>query len=306
MSIDSILSSTPRDKSSAFSPFRVAGSEKIPFSSGICTAPTFGCLHSVHSTQHASYPYLYPTVISPGYQRYFGQEHGVVPLLDTKGVVQHIGPYLHHTAPIPGMFGYHSIEDEKPSQSYIGLIGKAILSTPQKKLVLSDIYNYILTNYPYFRNKGPGWRNSIRHNLSLNECFVKVGRSPNGKGHFWAINPSNYEDFSKGEYRRKRANKKRSSGENIKLKNTEKDKEVVPKSETKFDYTKSVAPSTGTFISGIYGTYSVTSIPNKATVIKENKGFHIETLLSGIGNDRNSHSSSCLRRKNTDSKTAAN
>lgn len=99
---------------------------------------------------------------------------------------------------------YHSTNEDKPTQSYIGLIGKAILSSPQQKLVLSDIYNYILTHYPYFRNKGPGWRNSVRHNLSLNDCFVKLGRSPNGKGHFWAINPINYDDFSRGDYKRKR------------------------------------------------------------------------------------------------------
>ena len=73
-----------------------------------------------------------------------------------------------------------SSDEEKPSQSYIGLIAEAILSSPEEKLILSDIYNYILTHYPYFRNKGTGWRNSIRHNLSLNDCFVKAGRSPNG------------------------------------------------------------------------------------------------------------------------------
>ena len=111
--------------------------------------------------------------------------------------------HCHHPA-LQGI-PYHVIDEEKPTQSYIGLIGKAILSSPQQKLVLGDIYNYILTNYPYFRNKGPGWRNSIRHNLSLNDCFVKMGRSPNGKGHFWAINPINYDDFSRGEYKRKRA-----------------------------------------------------------------------------------------------------
>ena len=103
---------------------------------------------------------------------------------------------------------YHATDEEKPTQSYIGLIGKAILSSPQQKLVLGDIYSYILTNYPYFRNKGPGWRNSIRHNLSLNDCFVKMGRSPNGKGHFWAINPINYDDFCRGEFKRKRTPRK--------------------------------------------------------------------------------------------------
>ncbi|XP_019412522.1 PREDICTED: forkhead box protein D3-like [Crocodylus porosus] len=52
------------------------------------------------------------------------------------------------------------------------------------------------------------WRNSVRHNLSLNECFIKAGRSDNGKGHFWAIHPANLEDFSKGDYHRRRARRR--------------------------------------------------------------------------------------------------
>lgn len=98
--------------------------------------------------------------------------------------------------------------DGKPNHSYISLIANAILASQEKRLVLSDIYNYVLDNYSYFRNKGPGWRNSIRHNLSLNECFMKAGRSPNGKGHYWAINPANYDDFSKGDFRRRRAQRR--------------------------------------------------------------------------------------------------
>ncbi|KFM59206.1 Forkhead box protein B1, partial [Stegodyphus mimosarum] len=84
----------------------------------------------------------------------------------------------------------------------------AILSCPEKKMVLSDIYQYILDQYPYFRNRGPGWRNSIRHNLSLNDCFIKAGRSANGKGHYWAIHPANIEDFKKGDFRRRKAQRK--------------------------------------------------------------------------------------------------
>lgn len=99
-------------------------------------------------------------------------------------------------------------EEPKPNHSYIGLIAMAILSSRDKKLVLSDIYQWILDNYPYFRTRGPGWRNSIRHNLSLNDCFIKSGRSANGKGHYWAIHPANVEDFEKGDFRRRRAQRR--------------------------------------------------------------------------------------------------
>ena len=99
-------------------------------------------------------------------------------------------------------------EEPKPSHSYIGLIGMGILSSKEKKLVLSDIYQWILDNYPYFRTRGPGWRNSIRHNLSLNDCFIKSGRAPNGKGHYWAIHPAVVSDFEKGDFRRRRAQRK--------------------------------------------------------------------------------------------------
>lgn len=78
---------------------------------------------------------------------------------------------------------------EKPPHSYIGLIAMAILSSHEKRKTLSEIYEWIMCNYSYFKWRGTGWRNSIRHNLSLNDCFVKINRAPNGKGHYWAIHP---------------------------------------------------------------------------------------------------------------------
>ncbi|XP_053287509.1 forkhead box Q2 [Pleuronectes platessa] len=97
---------------------------------------------------------------------------------------------------------------DKPNQSYISLISKAILASEQKKLLLCDIYQWIMDHYPYFKSKDKNWRNSVRHNLSLNDCFIKAGRSDNGKGHFWAIHPSNYEDFSNGDYHCRRARRR--------------------------------------------------------------------------------------------------
>lgn len=32
----------------------------------------------------------------------------------------------------------------------------AILSSKEKKLILADIYQWILDNYAYFRHRGPG------------------------------------------------------------------------------------------------------------------------------------------------------
>uniref|UniRef100_A0AAV2KV20 Fork-head domain-containing protein n=1 Tax=Knipowitschia caucasica TaxID=637954 RepID=A0AAV2KV20_KNICA len=98
--------------------------------------------------------------------------------------------------------------EEKPNQSYIALISKAILASEPKKLLLCDIYQWIMDHYPYFKSKDKNWRNSVRHNLSLNDCFIKAGRSDNGKGHFWAIHPSNFHDFSKGDYHCRRARRR--------------------------------------------------------------------------------------------------
>ncbi|XP_069550743.1 forkhead box Q2 [Brachyistius frenatus] len=97
---------------------------------------------------------------------------------------------------------------DKPNQSYIALISKAILASEQKKLLLCDIYQWIMDHYPFFKSKDKNWRNSVRHNLSLNDCFIKAGRSDNGKGHFWAIHPSNYQDFCKGDYHCRRARRR--------------------------------------------------------------------------------------------------
>ena len=99
-------------------------------------------------------------------------------------------------------------KDSKPCHSYVALISRAILSCPQKQMVLSDIYQHVMDNHIYYNNGQRAWRNSIRHNLSLNECFMKAGRAENGKGHYWCIHPSCLEDFIKGDYRRRHARRR--------------------------------------------------------------------------------------------------
>lgn len=99
----------------------------------------------------------------------------------------------------------HSKEDNQHVETFVAVIAQAILSAPGKRMTLSSIYHYIASNYSHFnREKGPGWRNSVRHNLSSNDCFVKAVRAENGKGHYWMIHPKDLPEFSKGNFRRRR------------------------------------------------------------------------------------------------------
>lgn len=62
----------------------------------------------------------------------------------------------------------------KPPHSFSTLIFLAIESSPSKALPVRDIYSWITQHFPYYRNAPIGWKNSVRHNLSLNKCFYKV------------------------------------------------------------------------------------------------------------------------------------
>lgn len=97
--------------------------------------------------------------------------------------------------------------NDKPCVSFVEMIAKALIASPEKKLLLADIYQYVLDNYPYYRSARKTWRNAIRHNLSVNECFVKAGRSNYGRGHYWAVHPACIDMFTKGDFRRHQARK---------------------------------------------------------------------------------------------------
>ncbi|XP_007117111.2 forkhead box protein M1 isoform X1 [Physeter macrocephalus] len=79
---------------------------------------------------------------------------------------------------------------ERPPYSYMAMIQFAINSTERKRMTLKDIYAWIEDHFPYFKHIAkPGWKNSIRHNLSLHDMFVRE-TSANGKVSFWTIHPS--------------------------------------------------------------------------------------------------------------------
>ena len=96
---------------------------------------------------------------------------------------------------------------QKPPYSYIALITMAIESTQSKRATLAEICQFIRDRFAYYReNCKQGWENSIRHNLSLNECFQKLPREQGkpGKGHYWILDPGARHMFDDGSYRRRK------------------------------------------------------------------------------------------------------
>ncbi|CDH49439.1 predicted protein [Lichtheimia corymbifera JMRC:FSU:9682] len=117
----------------------------------------------------------------------------------------------------------------RPPHSYASLIAQAILTSPERRLTLRDIYDWIQSRYPnLYEANETGWQvnnnavyhinahtkqvilqNTIRHNLSLNRCFMKIprpshshgdgGRRKKSKGSYWSVDLEklSYTNFGK-------------------------------------------------------------------------------------------------------------
>lgn len=102
--------------------------------------------------------------------------------------------------------GKDSYDEQKPPYSYIWLTYMAIQNSEEKMLPLTDIYKYIMDKFPFYRKNTQRWQNSLRHNLSFNDCFIKIPRRPDrpGKGSYWAVHPNALGMFENGSCLRRR------------------------------------------------------------------------------------------------------
>ena len=144
-----------------------------------------------------------------------------------------------------------SYGDQKPPYSYIALTAMAIQSVPDKMMTLSEIYKFIMERFPYYRKNTQRWQNSLRHNLSFNDCFIKIPRRADkpGKGSYWTLHPKCGDMFENGSFLRRRKRFKVVGGKRVQIMDSD-EETVDEKPKEKVDDTN-YKPPTISQLSGV-------------------------------------------------------
>ncbi|NWQ89378.1 FOXJ1 protein, partial [Burhinus bistriatus] len=133
-----------------------------------------------------------------------------VPHTPCKPISSSTSRTAHHTMAMPPQLAedidYKTNPHVKPPYSYATLICMAMEASNKPKITLAAIYKWITDNFCYFRHADPTWQNSIRHNLSLNKCFIKVPREKGepGKGGFWKLDPQYADRLKNGAFKKRK------------------------------------------------------------------------------------------------------
>ncbi|TFL05052.1 hypothetical protein BDV98DRAFT_282473 [Pterulicium gracile] len=116
-------------------------------------------------------------------------------------------PSTSTSTPLPYALPLPPYSKEKPGKPYAALIGQAITASPQHRLTLQEIYDYMSTVWPYFQRRPDGgtttWMNSVRHVLSTTTVFRKCVRERRVGRSLWAIWDEDMECFEGGGYKKK-------------------------------------------------------------------------------------------------------
>ena len=80
-----------------------------------------------------------------------------------------------------------SLSEEKPKLTYAQLIEEALINASEGMLLLSDIYLSISSMNPYYKLENTNWQNRIRHQLSINDSFVKAEKTVAGRRSYWKL-----------------------------------------------------------------------------------------------------------------------
>ncbi|XP_064212262.1 forkhead box protein N5 isoform X2 [Tribolium castaneum] len=80
---------------------------------------------------------------------------------------------------------YRYAGPKKPPFTYTELIEHAL--SEKGELTVSGIYQWISEHFPFYKQNDDRWKNSVRHNLSINPHFRKGSKAVHGAGHLWTI-----------------------------------------------------------------------------------------------------------------------
>lgn len=62
----------------------------------------------------------------------------------------------------------------KPPYTYAAIVATAIWNSPGKQMTLNQIQTKMMEYFIFFRSSYRGWKDSVRHTLSQNPCFMKL------------------------------------------------------------------------------------------------------------------------------------
>ncbi|KAJ6529503.1 fork head domain-containing protein [Mycena vulgaris] len=92
-----------------------------------------------------------------------------------------------------------AVDAQKASIPLPALIKLAIYGSENKRLPREEIYTELTLRFKWFREhrQEQAWKNSIRHNLSLNKVFRRIEQPATeaGKGSYWELDVSRAEGY---------------------------------------------------------------------------------------------------------------